>query len=514
MRETQSRFAVSRTPSVHRRSAPCHFLAVLVLALLWLGTPARAFDTNADHYYLMAYFNNEAAGLKYALSTDAAAWENLPAPSLPAQPIRGGVGLGSWRTQVEFQNLSVTSGTQELFADDFSTGASPWATWAGTWQRDHGIWGQSADIAPALAAAHAGGPWTNYTYRLRARKTGGSEGFLVLFGIRDQDHYYWWNIGGWNNSRMQLEKTVQKARAPLGPSVPHHLELNRWYELKIVLTDARIQCYLDGKLMIDCADATVQTWLVPGVDGRIMRDPSLGQAQDGVYHCVWTSSWGSRNIGHASSKDLIHWSAQEVFPVMSSVPHTAMSWAPEIFYDDVQQRSMIFWSSGVNRVCSCWYVTTLDFKTYSAPKILFTSGNGSYGGQAGAQGAIDFYLLKDRAARYLLFYKKDDNSGTHPVNYYRIGPTPEGPWGEEIGPMIPKGIGGEGPAVLKLGSEYRCYVDPQSSGFLFYYSSPDLLHWQQHETTLPFSHGEPIEIPRAIALGLSAASSSEAGGHP
>ena len=165
----------------------------------------------------MAYFNKQAAGLKYAVSTDAAAWENLPAPSLPAQPIRGGVGLGSWRTQVEFQNLSVTSGTQELFADNFSAGSTAWTAWAGTWQRDRGIYAQSADATPAVAAAHAGVRWTNYTYRLRARKTGGSEGFLVPFGIRDQDNYYWWNIGGWNNTRMQLEKTVHNARAPPGP---------------------------------------------------------------------------------------------------------------------------------------------------------------------------------------------------------------------------------------------------------------------------------------------------------
>jgi beta-galactosidase len=302
---------------------------------------------------------------------------------------------------------------------------------------------------------------------------------------------------------MQLEKSVKGARKTFGPTVKNSILPNRWYDIQIVITGALIQCYLDGALMIDATDAKEPVYLAPTVDGKIMRDPSICLAKDGVYHCIWTSSWGSAGLGHATSQDLVHWGAQEFIPVMSTVPHTAMCWAPEIFYDDLQNRYMIFWSSGVNRVCSCWYVTTSDFKTYSAPKILFTSGNGSYGGQAGAQGAIDFYLFKDRPARYLLFYKKDDNSGTATVNYYRVAPTPEGPWGPEIGPIIPKGIGGEGPSVLKVGDEYRCYVDPQSSDFLFYYSSTDLLTWKQHITPLPFSHGTAIEISRDMALRLA-----------
>ena len=111
--------------------------------------------------------------------------------------------------------------------------------------------------------------------------------------------------------------------------------------------------------------------------------------------------------------------------------------------------------------------------------------------------------MKDSTARYILFYKRDDNTFTIPVNYYRIGTTPLGPWGDEMGPMIPVGINGEGPAVFKIGNEYRCYVDPQTADPLYYYSSTDLISWTQNETTLlPFCHGTPIEIPRTMALWL------------
>ncbi len=42
-------------------------------------------------------------------------------------------------------------------------------------------------------------------------------------------------------------------------------------------------------------------------DESLTRDPSI-LYHDGVYHMVWTTSWWSRSIGYASSKDLVTWS--------------------------------------------------------------------------------------------------------------------------------------------------------------------------------------------------------------
>ncbi len=42
---------------------------------------------------------------------------------------------------------------------------------------------------------------------------------------------------------------------------------------------------------------------------KVMRDPSIVQGPDGVFHLVWTCSWkGDRGFGYASSKDLMNWS--------------------------------------------------------------------------------------------------------------------------------------------------------------------------------------------------------------
>jgi hypothetical protein len=46
----------------------------------------------------------------------------------------------------------------------------------------------------------------------------------------------------------------------------------------------------------------------PTAGGKLMRDPSIVQGPDGVFHMVWSSGWWDLGFGYASSRDLIHWS--------------------------------------------------------------------------------------------------------------------------------------------------------------------------------------------------------------
>src|SRR5438067_313129 len=77
-------------------------------------------------------------------------------------------------------------------------------------------------------------------------------------------------------------------------------------------------------------------FLKPNVgQGKLMRDPSLARGPDGTFHLVWTTGWhGDQGFGHASSKDLVHWSEQQFIPVMTNEPSTVNVWAPELFYDE------------------------------------------------------------------------------------------------------------------------------------------------------------------------------------
>jgi hypothetical protein len=52
----------------------------------------------------------------------------------------------------------------------------------------------------------------------------------------------------------------------------------------------------------------------PAHSDELMRDPFLAKDPDGIYHIVWTWGWLGARMGHASSKDLVHWSSQDDIP--------------------------------------------------------------------------------------------------------------------------------------------------------------------------------------------------------
>jgi len=72
--------------------------------------------------------------------------------------------------------------------------------------------------------AIAGDPeWRDYTVSLKARKLSGAEGFLILFHVRDDNDWLWWNLGGWGNSRHGLRRASMAANL-LGADVPGKIE--------------------------------------------------------------------------------------------------------------------------------------------------------------------------------------------------------------------------------------------------------------------------------------------------
>ena len=97
---------------------------------------------------------------------------------------------------------------ETLFSDEFAD-ASQWSPQSGTWASDGGRYVQSAPRSPTPAASSTGAyakDWSNYTLELDATKLAGDEGFLVGFGATGANNYYWWNLGGWNNTRSVLQR--------------------------------------------------------------------------------------------------------------------------------------------------------------------------------------------------------------------------------------------------------------------------------------------------------------------
>ena len=177
----------------------------------------------------------------------------MPAPE--ENRISGGIGVGTWVTQTSFKDVKVVSGEKTLYESDFSRsgGANDWNENGGNWSIRDGEYTQSStdsDIRSTIGSSE----WDNYTLTMKAQKNSGAEGMLIMFGVKDTGNYYWWNIGGWGNTKSAIEKSVEGTKSQLGSDVPIRIEENRWYDIQVGFKGGHILCYLDGDLIHDVTD--------------------------------------------------------------------------------------------------------------------------------------------------------------------------------------------------------------------------------------------------------------------
>ena len=165
-------------------------------------------------------------------------------------PITGGIGLSTWATAARYDDVKVTApdGTS-LFSDDFNDGnADGWTPVAnrGTWSVVDGAYVQSDTGAQDTLVKGADLSTSDYDLTLKATKTAGAEGFLVAFGVKDSGNFYWWNLGGWNNTQGAIEKATNGAKEQL-ITKPNTITTGRTYDLKIQVRGTKVTLYVDGQ---------------------------------------------------------------------------------------------------------------------------------------------------------------------------------------------------------------------------------------------------------------------------
>ncbi|WP_326670178.1 alpha-L-arabinofuranosidase C-terminal domain-containing protein [Streptomyces canus] len=168
-------------------------------------------------------------------------------PSLLA-PITGAVGLSTWATTAAYDDVRVTGADgNTLLTDDFSGDASQWThTGGGSWSVQDGQYVQT-DVTAENTMVAAGDPsWHDYDLKAKATKKAGKEGFLVAFGVKDTGNYYWWNIGGWNNTQSAVEQAVDGGKSTL-ISKAGSVETGRTYDIDVKVRGRQVTLYLDGQ---------------------------------------------------------------------------------------------------------------------------------------------------------------------------------------------------------------------------------------------------------------------------
>lgn len=172
-----------------------------------------------------------------------------------AQAVAGQkVGVGAWYTQVSYDDAQLLNadGTA-LGNDDFSGGLALWTTGTGSWSTDGGVLAQSDNAQNCTAVLNIPVKG-DYTYKVRARKDGGSEGFLIIFNYQDSNNYIWWNIGGWDNTQDAVERCVNDGKTTIDPK-SFSVNNDQWYDLEVDVRDGQVTCKRDGE--------TVHTFSLP-----------------------------------------------------------------------------------------------------------------------------------------------------------------------------------------------------------------------------------------------------------
>ena len=183
---------------------------------------------------------------------------------------------------LSFTLLPCLVSAQIYFEDDFSQGTSNWVDLWGDWAIQDGALHQSSLEENSMAVLADGAwqdSWTEYTFELRGKRLSGGEGFLIMFRLNGDPEprdkalrplppgmvgqsprtEYWWNIGGWANTRTVVERWIDGARIEAGLVEPHGVVTDQWHDIKIENRSDGYTLYFDDEEMAVVEDAEVQS---------------------------------------------------------------------------------------------------------------------------------------------------------------------------------------------------------------------------------------------------------------
>ncbi|GAB3355121.1 glycoside hydrolase family 43 protein [Arachidicoccus ginsenosidivorans] len=244
---------------------------------------------------------------------------------------------------------------------------------------------------------------------------------------------------------------------------------------------------------------------------KIMRDPSMVQGPDGVFHLVWTLAWkGNKGFGYASSKDLIHWSKQKVVDVMRDQKGTVNVWAPELFYRKDKNDFLIVWASTIpfkfpkgiedeDNNHRLYYTITKDFEHFSSPKLYYDPGFSS----------IDATLVQLGKSDFVLVFK--DNTRHERDIKVSFGSSALGPFTTSSAAVTP--AFSEGPSTLKIHGKCLIYYDWYRKGRFGAVSTKDFKHFENitNKIYIPqgHKHGTIVPVSRKFLKSLQVATKSK-----
>lgn len=248
-----------------------------------------------------------------------------------------------------------------------------------------------------------------------------------------------------------------------------------------------------------------KSFLTPTIGGKLMRDPSIVQGPDGVYHMVWTTGWWDLGFGYARSKDLVTWSEQKFVPANRDVSGAKNTWAPDLFYDSKSRQFVILFATtvpgrfpetdnGGDHNHRQYWVLTKDFETFSKPALAFDPGHN----------CIDATLFAQDDGLAMIY--KDERPGSKRLHFAKTGSLGE-PWSKPAPPILARDWV-EGPTVLRVGRAWYLYFDCYQQGRYGAARSDDGQNWTDITDQLRMPkgvrHGTAYAVPEDLFQRLLA----------
>lgn len=159
----------------------------------------------------------------------------------------GRMGLSTGGTVSQFKDLKVVAGNKTLYETDFSDFADRWTVYRGDWNARDGVLTQS-EMGDGLAILE-GLDVSNCIITLKARRDHGNEGFRVVFGFQDTEHYFMADLGSHTNESVLFREMGDNGSVSLFDYRNQtFLRDDHWYDVRIEIRDNIWKCYLDGRL--------------------------------------------------------------------------------------------------------------------------------------------------------------------------------------------------------------------------------------------------------------------------
>lgn len=233
----------------------------------------------------------------------------------------------------------------------------------------------------------------------------------------------------------------------------------------------------------------------------LTTDLCIAYRMDEQYRVDWkkVNSTGSKCLRMWKTDDLVNFSEEKL--IYFGRDDFGCLWAPEIFFDEINEEYLIHWGSTVAEDnfthMSIYCCTTKDFETFSEPKLYFTKNNE----------ILDTHIQKVDGV-YHLFYK---NAEHPPMNMHATSDNLYGPFEHDkafekyMDEKIDRPGSYEGPTVYTLPDGRWCMMldffgcEKSQMGYVPFVSSKSGdMNFERvpEQFTFPygFKHGRVIEI--------------------